>query len=93
MICYGLRVYWTNTYPLDGLQGRYFLPLLPFMVVALQASCFSRVENNQAQFSSELLMHLDQRLSPLAPVVLLLSVFQLIFYIMNILHFYSVPTA
>ena len=91
MICYGLRVYWTNTYPLDGLQGRYFLPLLPFMVVALQALCFSRVEKDRAQSCPELRMHLDQRLLSLTLVVLLFSVFQLVFYIMNILHFYSVP--
>jgi len=93
MICYGLRVYWTSAYPLDGLQGRYFLPLLPFTVVALQAACYSRVENDRARYCSEPRMYLDQKLLSLTSILLLFSVFQLIFYLKNILHFYAVPMA
>ena len=93
MICYGLRLYWSNTYPLDGLQGRYFLPLLPFMVVALEAWFSSLPVHDWGQLSPDQLMHLDQKLLSLSSVVLLLSVFQLIFYIKNILHFYAVPMA
>lgn len=91
MICYGLRLYWSNTYPLDGLQGRYFLPLLPFIVVAPEAWFSSLPVNGWGQFSPDQRMHLDQKLLSLSSVVLLLSVLQLIFYIKNILHFYTVP--
>ena len=93
MICYGLRLYWSNSYPLDGLQGRYFLPLLPFTVVALEAWCSSLLVNDWGQLSPDQRMHFDQKLLSLSSVVLLLSLFQLIFYIINILHFYLVPMA
>ncbi|NDC15158.1 MAG: DUF2142 domain-containing protein [Synechococcaceae bacterium WB9_2_170] len=36
LICYSLRLYWASDYPLDGLQGRYFLPVAPFLVVCLK---------------------------------------------------------
>jgi len=93
MICYGLRLYWSNVYPLDGLQGRYFLPLSPFMVVALEAWFSSLLVIDQGQICLEQRRHLDQRLLSLTLVVLLYSVFQLIFYLKNILHFYAVPMA
>jgi len=89
MICYGLRMYWSNTYPLDGLQGRYFLPLLPFMVLALEAWLSAYLTNSQSQLCPELQSCLNHRLVVITYWVLLLVIVQLSLYVMNILYYYS----
>jgi hypothetical protein len=89
MICYGLRLYWTNSYPLDGLQGRYFLPMLPFLVVALADWCSFQLMADGSSPDSFSGCRTERIFSILTIAVLALALLQLMFYLMNIFHFYS----
>ena len=98
MICYGLRIYWTTSYPLDGLQGRYFLPLLPWLAVAFEACFVSHPHalNVASPMPSATLLpasmgFVNHTFSRALCAVLVVSMCQLIFYLKNIFHHY--PTS
>lgn len=89
MICYGLRLYWTTSYPLDGMQGRYFLPLLPLLVVGFDAWWLSGSSAACGWSSSASRCAVNPLVAPAALSALVVSTLQLIFYLKNVFHFYS----